>query len=236
MTQPRNPDHARHDRFLVAAGAAGDLSEPRERAAYLALVRDCLDCSALAADLGHVRAAVRSLPPRPLPAGRELRLDAATAARLRRRGLRGFLGSLAGARLDLRPVGGALSALGLAGLLLTVGLPALQGAAGTARDMRAETTSGGTATPLAPGFADQGAGPTGGTTNDAGGTGKGTGGGALAVPTAAPQAPADGAQPPAAPAPAPAAPSLPILPLISLAAIVAGIALWRVGRASRRLG
>jgi len=266
MTPPRNPDHPRHDPHLVAAGAAGDLADSRERTAFEALLRDCADCAVLATDLGHLRAAVHSLPPRPLPAGRDFRLDAAQAARLRRRGwLRGLLGPLAGARVDLRPVGGALAALGAAGLILTAGFPALQGMAGgagslVARDATTESTTrgngsttgdvvaGSSAPPAAPGaasphapasslspdFADQNA--TGGT-----GSGKGsaTGGpGGIAAPSSQ-TTPAYGPTAPAPPAPAPtapAAPSLPLLPLASLVVLAAGVALWVLGLAARRLG
>jgi len=253
MTPPRNPDHPRHDPHLVAAGAAGDLTDTSERAAYEALVRECADCTALASDLTHLRAAVHSLPPRPIPAGRDFRLDASQAARLRRRGwLRGILGTIAGARIDLRPVGGALAALGVAGLILTAGFPPLGGGASlAARDTTLESTAagngtiaGGTPAPapasshapassLSPDFAGQDAGGAGS------GKGSATGGpGGIAAPSSQ-TTPAYGPTAPAPPAPAPtapAAPSLPLLPLASLVVLAAGVALWVLGLAARRLG
>ena len=83
------PDHARHDRALLAQFAAGDplTSEQRDDAARLLVT--CAACAELAADL-RVLAAV--VPREPVPARRrDFRLDAAQAERLRGNRLSRFL-------------------------------------------------------------------------------------------------------------------------------------------------
>ena len=125
MIDPRpaqGATHASHDLFVIAAAADRE-ADAKARAAADEQMRECAECSALFADLRAISAGLASMP-REVPVTRDFRLTPERAASLRRRGLRPFLG---GFRLgpSLRPVGTALATLGFAGLLLTVGLPAL---------------------------------------------------------------------------------------------------------------
>lgn len=131
--------HDAHDRELVARAAAGDLAVP-EAAAARDLLASCEACAALEADLRAIAAATREIGAavsratfRPAP--RDFRLAEADAARLRRRGPFG-LGRTAGRDLRrTRALGGVLGVLGVAGLLVSVGVPALLGTAGGAASL-----------------------------------------------------------------------------------------------------
>lgn len=103
------PAHRDHDRFAVAA-SIGDATVP-------SMVVRCPSCRALHGDLGLLRDAVRlAMFPRRM---RDCRLDAAMAASLRGTRWRRLVGWL-GSPNDLvsGPLGGAVTSLGLAGLLL----------------------------------------------------------------------------------------------------------------------
>lgn len=104
--------HASHDELLIARLHGGDV-DPAERARALEQMTECAECASLFADLGAIAEATRALliPPRP----RDFRLTEVDAARLARRS-RGWFGLL-NPRLR-RSLGGALSALGLAGLVV----------------------------------------------------------------------------------------------------------------------
>jgi hypothetical protein len=143
----------------VARLAAGDLG-PGETAAARELLATCDACAALAADLRAIATATRELGSAAVRAAsatsaasagsarspiapRDFRLTAADAARLRRRGILRRAGvAAAGAAGPLRGAGGALATLGLVGLLVSAGLPALSGGAGSA-PTREELRSGG---------------------------------------------------------------------------------------------
>ena len=123
--------HARHDTFLVAAHAAGDLSGASRTAAE-SQIATCTACSALYEDLRAIADATQSLAKVTIPAsasGRDFRLTPEQAARLNRgRRWRRLLDPLAGSSgAWTRPLAAALTTLGLAGLMLTTVLPGLGG-------------------------------------------------------------------------------------------------------------
>jgi hypothetical protein len=125
--------HARHDTFLVAAHAAGDL-DGASRSAAESQVAGCTACSALYEDLRAIAGATKSLSNVTIPAsaaGRDFRLTPEQAARLDRgRGWRRLLAPLAGSGLAwTRPLAGAVTTIGLAGVLLTTVLPGVGGLA-----------------------------------------------------------------------------------------------------------
>ena len=111
------PDHAGHDRLLVAALAAGDLTGA-DRDHALELTRSCTSCAELHDDLVAIARATSVVAP-PIARPRDFQLSPADAARLRPSGWRRALTGLAGARLVAsRPLGVGLATLGLAGLLI----------------------------------------------------------------------------------------------------------------------
>lgn len=141
MTSPDQRDrqaappgaHARHDTFLVAAHAAGDLSDASLRAVEAQLAT-CSACSALYDDLRAIAGATKSLSRVTIPAsaaGRDFRLTPEDAARLNRgRGWRRLLQPLAGSGAAwTRPFATAMTTIGLAGILMTTVLPSLGGLA-----------------------------------------------------------------------------------------------------------
>ena len=123
MTDPRTPpiapDHASHDRLLVAALAdrGADALTLRDRAKAEAQVAACRDCAALHADLVMLTAAIptAAIPARP----RDFTLSPADVERLRPRGLRRLIG-LIGSSNDAftRPLALGLTTLGIVGLLV----------------------------------------------------------------------------------------------------------------------
>ena len=123
MTDPRTPpiapDHASHDRLLVAALAdrGADALTLRDRAKAEAQVAACRDCAALHADLVMLTAAIptAAIPVRP----RDFTLSPADVERLRPRGLRRLIG-LIGSSNDAftRPLALGLTTLGIVGLLV----------------------------------------------------------------------------------------------------------------------
>src|SRR3954452_20699184 len=82
--------HDRHDRLVVAALAAGDLTGT-ELDQTRALIASCPECRALHADLIAIARATATLPPPVLSPGRDFRLSPAQAESLARRGWRRFL-------------------------------------------------------------------------------------------------------------------------------------------------
>lgn len=130
MAEPR-PDHAGHDRLLIAALAAGDLRDTEQVRAEL-LVARCAACAELASDLRAIaqatNAAAMPVPDRP----RSFTLGPADAARLRPTGWRAFVRRFASPDWSFtRPLAAGLTTLGLAGLLVSAmpGLPGLGGSA-----------------------------------------------------------------------------------------------------------
>jgi hypothetical protein len=110
-----NENHDRHDRFLVAALAAGDL-EAQALIDAEELVASCADCAELLADLRSIAAATAALPL--LPRSTDFRLSPETAERLGARGWRGFLVRLADSRFGFsRPLAVGLTTLGLVGVI-----------------------------------------------------------------------------------------------------------------------
>lgn len=145
--------HEAHDRFAIAALAAGDLSgTDRDRATTL--VEACESCRLLLEDLRSISAAVRRLPPTETPRGRDFRLGARDAQRLTRRsGWRFLLRPFSTARGSVvRPMAATLMTLGLVGILVNA-QPLLQfGAAGAARPEAAAAPIPATAMPDETGF------------------------------------------------------------------------------------
>jgi hypothetical protein len=109
-------DHA----ALIVALDAGDLAG-LELTAAESLVESCGGCAALAHDLLAIRGAVTALPI--APRRRDYRLTAEDAARLRPSGWRRVIAWLAAPGSTVRPLATGLATLGLAGLLLTSGIP-----------------------------------------------------------------------------------------------------------------
>ncbi len=143
---PHLPSHATphddHDELLIAARATDDLAGPElERAE--ALVAACETCAILLSDLRAVRAATATLPAPRRP--HDFRLTVADVERLRARGLRRWTRHLGAPRLQLaRPLAAGLTALGLAGLLVTT-LPL--GGTGGAPAARETAASGAASAP-----------------------------------------------------------------------------------------
>jgi hypothetical protein len=146
VSDPLGVAHESHDLELVARAAAGDLAAGEGMAARERLAT-CETCAELATDLGAIATATRDLGSAALRAAsitapRDFRLTAADAARLRRRRLLGTGGGLALIGGRARGFGGALATLGLVGLLVSAGLPALLGSAGSASSSSEELGSG----------------------------------------------------------------------------------------------
>ena len=108
--------HVAHDELLIAAWVSGD-TEPEDAARAADLTARCEVCRDLATDLRGLRSAMRALPP---PARtRDFRLTPADAERVRSRpGWLGRFRSIRGSTIT-RPLAGAMTTLGLAGMLLT---------------------------------------------------------------------------------------------------------------------
>lgn len=114
FASPEAP-HRVHDLLLVAAYAAGDVTDA-ERTAVEALVAACPECAAVVADVRSIGRALAALPAERRP--RDFRLTPADAERLRPHTLRGRFRILARPRLERAyPVATGLTALGLTGLL-----------------------------------------------------------------------------------------------------------------------
>lgn len=187
--------HASHDRLLIAAYEAGDLTgDDLERA--VALVASCPACASLHRDLRSVSAALAATPAPARP--RDFRLDERQAASLRRPTVwRRLLAPLAGRRSVAGPLAASLAALGMAGLLLGGGLEFGVGGAATSVLAPLAASSGAPAPALEAGV------PTSAPARASGETGPAADGGLAtgaqpAVPSAAP-APAVAVAPSAAP-------------------------------------
>lgn len=116
--------HSTHDVVLLAAVADRD-PDPATRDTVERMIAACGECAAIAEDLRLLAIGLADLPPS-LPAPRDMRLTEADAARLRRGGFWRSILRPFGALPGLRPLAGAMTALGLAGLLLAtvpLGLP-----------------------------------------------------------------------------------------------------------------
>jgi len=111
--------HAAHDLLAIAAYAAGDATGD-ELCRASGLAASCTACAELHHDL---RAIAHAMPLLPAPARpRDFRLTAGQAAALRPAGWRRVLAPFAGPRFAFAaPLGGALAALGLAGILVAGG-------------------------------------------------------------------------------------------------------------------
>jgi hypothetical protein len=121
--------HTSHDELLIAAWVSGDV-DPADAARAGAQADRCDACRELASDLRQLRAAVRALPP--APRTRDFRLTPADAHRIQSG--RGWLGRLRrglGAGVA-RPLAGAMTAVGVAGLVVT-SMPLAGAGAGAAR-------------------------------------------------------------------------------------------------------
>lgn len=128
--RPDAGSHATHDRLAVAALAAGDLSGP-DLIRTRAVVAACPDCGNLLAEIRSIGTATRHLPPGTWVAPRDFRISPDQALSLARgagwrRILRPF-GRQGNAAV--RPLAAMFSTLGVAGLLLAA-LPLLPFAGG----------------------------------------------------------------------------------------------------------
>ena len=141
--------HERHDLELVARAAAGDLAVS-EAIAARDLLASCEACASIAADLRAIAVATRALPSASSLAAatrtpRDFRLTRADARRLRREGVLGLRGRFGVGRTGFgdiaRGLGGALATLGLVGLLVSVGIPALGGGLGAGAGAGREVSS-----------------------------------------------------------------------------------------------
>jgi hypothetical protein len=133
--------HATHDVVLLAAVADRD-PDPATDAVVGRMIAACPECAAIADELRILAAGLADLPPS-LAAPRDMRLTESDAARLRRGGLLRRLIrplGLAGMR-GLQPLAGALTVLGIAGLLLA-NIPLGFGSAGAALEQRGSAVSG----------------------------------------------------------------------------------------------
>jgi anti-sigma factor RsiW len=149
IVPPRRPtrdmQHHDHDLALIAALAAGDLTEP-DRARAQATLDRCTECTAIHADLVALAAATRALP-KHARAPRDFRLSPDQAARLRRGSwLRAFLAPLASAGSVTRPLAAAFTSLGVAGLLVVAVMPGLLGAGTASAPERDRSTAAGAPT------------------------------------------------------------------------------------------
>ncbi len=127
-------EHARHDRLLVTRYAAND-AFASEVAEARALVANCPQCAALAADIQLISAATGRLPMPRRP--RDFRLSAEQADTLRGSAIERFLRRLTGPGFaPLRPVAGAAMSLGLALAVVGAALPAPVAVDETGRDVQ----------------------------------------------------------------------------------------------------
>lgn len=123
------PEHAAHDTTLIAAHAAGD---PSSDPAAAALLASCSSCAELHRDLIAISAATRTLP-RTARAPRDYRLTPEEALRLRRGSwLRSLLRPFGARGAVSRQLAPALTSLGLAGILVALIVPGLLGGAASA--------------------------------------------------------------------------------------------------------
>ena len=123
--------HATHDRFLIAARAAGDLAG-RDLEQADAILSACEPCQDLLAELRSIATATRHLPPPVRLTDLDFRVTHDRAAALARDGawlrlLRPFGDAGSGV---IRPLAATLTTLGLAGLLFAAALPMLPLAGG----------------------------------------------------------------------------------------------------------
>jgi hypothetical protein len=103
--------HDRHDRFLIAALAADDLSGQALSDAH-DLVENCPECAELLADLRAIARATAALPQ--ILRTLDFQLSPETADRLGARGWRGILVRIADSRFGAaRPIAVGLTSLGL---------------------------------------------------------------------------------------------------------------------------
>ena len=141
--------HRDHDPILISAAAAADVNG-RSLTETRWLLARCADCRLLAADLRAIAAATRQVPPVRRPRG--FTIDPGAVGGMGRVRWRRLLGAMGGPRFGLAaPVGGALTALGLAGMLLTT-VPAVSTGRGGDTDaagaVRVETDSPGPGTTI----------------------------------------------------------------------------------------
>lgn len=152
MSRTTATPHSAHDELLIARLYADDV-DAREREHALEMVSGCEACAALFADLAAIAEATAWLPVPPRP--RDFALTEEDAARLRPR--RGRLARLLGMGRK-RSFGGALVALGFAGVVATSAL-SLLGGAGTSATLNAAQQEGrfaaqATAAPAVPAYND----------------------------------------------------------------------------------
>ena len=128
---PRPPaDHALHDRLLVVRFASHEQLDAAETAAVHALLDGCPDCASLMVDIGVIARATAysSAPRRP----RDFRLTPEQAEELRGSWWQRLLGRLDGANTQvLRPLAGAVLAIGLVLTVVGTSLPGLSSSPAT---------------------------------------------------------------------------------------------------------
>jgi anti-sigma factor RsiW len=145
MTEPSKPaiqrDHAVHDPTWMAALASRDPDlSTADRTSAEAALASCGACADLFAELVAVSTAIPSaaIPARP----RDFTLTAADAARLRRRGVRGWLAGLGSVRDGISfPLAMSLTTMGIAALLFATVPAALSGMGGATAGAAPEALS-----------------------------------------------------------------------------------------------
>jgi hypothetical protein len=132
---PRPPiDHALHDRLLVVRFASHEQLDPTETAAVHAQLDACPDCASLMVEIGVIARATASsqTPRRP----RDFRISPEQAERLRGSWLQRLLGRFDGANTQLlRPLAGAVLAVGLVLTLVGTTLPGITSTRSTPTDL-----------------------------------------------------------------------------------------------------
>jgi len=244
--------HATHDVVLLAAVADRD-PDPATEATVGRMVSECPACAVIADELRMLAAGLADLPSS-LPAPRDMRLTETDAVRLRRGGLlRRLLEPLGLAGMPgLQPLAGALTALGLAGLLLA-NIPLGMGSAGAALAPAGNPAPGDAAGPqrsefkaIVPSVASGSPERAGGSTDQS--TSASPAAGASSAPGASPGGVAYGVGPSAqavesstaytptvTTSEANAGPSIPPLTLISIVLLVVGVLLLALRAVARRI-
>jgi hypothetical protein len=142
MQHPQPVDdghHARHDTLLIAAHAADDLAAA-DRSRAEAQLLDCHDCRALRDDLLAIMAATRT--PATVRAPRDFRLTEAQARELRGTWRAALLAPFRPGRVATRRLATAFTTLGLVGVFVAGALPSMLGGGATAVRLEGGSGSG----------------------------------------------------------------------------------------------
>ena len=137
-------DHALHDRLLVVRYASHEQLDPAETVAVRALVDSCPACASLMGDIGTIaRATAYSQSPR---RPRDFRLSPQQAEQLRGSWLHRLLGRFDGPSTQLlRPLAGAVLAIGLVLTVVGTSLPGISSTNAPVTDVPARGSAVGSA-------------------------------------------------------------------------------------------